>query len=230
MPQQLKYVAQLAMDNFYQSYKGDDDFWELSDFISMCGNTIASMYLNFYQQEYAMLRQDKKDEVVSFDAGWLLGQEVSVVKDKAGDLSADLDNPVMTFPYDRSSIGIQSVFITEPKSFDEIERISLSALWQLKYLPKVDKIFFYSNVAKDGKGNLGFINKGDCNIKKIRVLYVPSMTDGEAVVADGIISDAVLKTVVAMKQIAEGNVVDQTADGNGNKIMQTEIDKNTLVK
>jgi hypothetical protein len=232
MPQQLKYVAQLAMDNFFQQYKGENDFWELDDFISMCGNTISSMYLTFYQQEYSQLRQEKKDEVISFDAGWLLEQEVEVKKNGVG-LYALLEKPVMTFPYDKSSIGLQSIFITEPLSVDELERTSLAALWQLKYMPKTNRIFFYSDVAPTdcmSISKVGFVNKGSCNIKKIRVLYVPTMNDGDANVPDGIISDAVTKTVLAMKQIEQGTIIDQTENQNSNKIMQTEIDKAVLNK
>ena len=232
MPQQLKYVAQLCMDNYFQTYKGENDFWELDDFISMCGSTIAAMYLTFYTTEYNMLRQEKKDEVISFDSGWLLEQEVEVQKNGIG-LYATLNKPVMTFPYDKNSIGLQNIFITDPVSPDELERTSLGALWQLKYIPKTNRIFFYSDT---GSGScltiskIGIINKGNCNIKKIRVLYVPSMQDGDAIVADGIISDAISKTVLSMRQMANGNVIDQTADSNSNKIMQTEIDKNTLNK
>jgi len=232
MPQQLKYVGQLAEDLYYQNYKGEDDFWDLEDFITQVGNTIAGMYMQIYQQEYAMLRQERKDEVISFDAGWLLEQDVEVQKNGIGSY-AILSNPVMTFPYDKSSIGLQNIFIIEPLSTDEVERTSLSQLWQLKYIPKTNRIFFYSDVAATDCltiSKVGFINKGTCNIKKIRVLYVPTMNDENALVPDGLISDAIAKTVITMKQISNGNVVDQTADGNSNKILQTEINKTTLTK
>lgn len=220
------------MDNFYQSYKGENDFWELEDFISMCGNTIAATYLTFYQQEYSMLRQEKKDEVISFDAGWLLEQDAEV-KQNGVNFYALLNNPVMTFPYDKSSIGLQTIIPIEPASTDELERTSLASLWQLKYMPKTNRIFFYSDIStKDCLtiSKVGIINKGNCNIKKVRILYVPSMQDGLAPVPDGLISDAITKTVLSMKQIATGNVIDQTADSNSNKILQTELDKNTLSK
>lgn len=228
MPQQLKYIAQLAMDSYYKEYKSDTDFWEIGDFIAMVGNTVAGMYLSFYQQDYNMLRQEKKDEVVSFDSGWLLEQDIDVSK-VGKELVGYLDKAVMTFPYDRSSIGVQNVFITDPYSDDEVERTSISEKWQLKYIPKVNKMFFYPDVSKDGLGaKLIFINKGDCNVKKVKVLYVPTMNDGEAMVADGVISDAINKTITAMRQIEQGNIIDMTNNGNGNKIIQSEIDKNTL--
>lgn len=223
------------MDNFYQAYKGEDDFWDIEDFVSMTGNTIASMYQTYYQQQYAMLRQDKQPEVVTFDGGWLLEQEVDVQKEKTK-LYALLEKPVMTFPYDKSSVGIQNVFITDPYTEDELDRVSISSLYQLKYIPYTDKVFYYPDVSvrqdcdNEGIGKIGFVNKTGCNVKKVRVLYVPVMNDADAVVPDGVISDAVTKTVLAMRQMATGNVVDETADSNQNKILQTELDKNTLVK
>lgn len=225
MPQQLQYVAQLAMDNFYQQYKGENDFWELSDFISMVGNTVAGMYQDIYKQYYALIRQDKNPEVVCFDSGWLLSQELEVKKDNDGFLTATLTKPVMTFPYDRSSSGLQEIFIIEPFNTCQPERTSISALYQFKYLPKTNRVFFYQDMNK-----INFWSNIILNVKKIRVLYVPVMNDPEAPVADGIIADAITKTVSTLKQIAAGNVVDSTENQNSNKIMQTEIDKATLVK
>lgn len=225
MPQQLQYVAQLVQDEFYQQYKGENDFWELSDFITMTGNTVAGMYQQVYQQYYAMIRQEKNPEVVCFDSGWLLSQELEVKKDGDGFLTATLTKPVMTFPYDRSSSGLQEIFIIEPFNTCPLERTSISALYQFKYLPKTNRVFFYQDMNK-----INFWSNIILNVKKIRVLYVPVMNDPEAPVADGIIADAITKTVSTLKQIAAGNVVDSTENQNSNKIMQTEIDKATLVK
>lgn len=219
------------MDQFFQQYKGENDFFDLEDFISMCGNTVSALYLTYYQQQYAQLRQDRNMEGISFDAGWLLSQEVAV-ENKDGYLFATLEKSVMTFPYDNNSCGVQNVFIIEPFSNDELERTTISGLWQLKYIPKTNRIFFYSDVPATGCvtiSKLGFVNKGNCNIKKIRVLYVPSM-NSDANVPDGLIADAVIKTVLAMKQISTGSVIDETENQNSNKILQTEIDKNTLTK
>lgn len=218
------------MDNYYQNYKGEDDFWDIDDFIAMTGNTVSAMYLDYYKQTYAMLRQDKKQEIVAFDAGWLLSQEVCAETIK-GKTFAILEKPVMTFPFDNSSIGIQNVFITDPYCEDELERTTLSQLYQLKYLDDECIKFFYADVpAYDCKvvSKIGFAKAG--NVKKIKVYYVPSMNDGDAFVCDGMIADAISKTVLTMKQMETGVVVDETPSGNSNKILQSEIDNKTVVK
>lgn len=232
MPQTLKFVAQLAMDDYFQNYKGEADYWDIEDFVFRVGNTVSAMYWAYYQQEYAMLRQDKKEEVVTFDTGWLL-EQVATVTNTAGKLTAQLTYPIMTFPYDKSSVGIQNVFITNPQADYECERISLSTVWQTKYWPKTNRIAFYGDVGFINGcsvvSNLSFINKGSCNIKQVLVSYVPSMFDG-AIIPDGLITDAISKTVTTMKQMASGQLVQKLDDFNPNKIAQNEVDKTAFAK
>lgn len=237
MPKKLIDVAQLAMDNYYQTYKSQEDFFDLPDFVDMVGNAVSAIYLQFFREKYAMIRQDRNPELVSFDVGWLLEQELEVKKGNNDRLIATLKHPVMVFPYDTNSAGIQFVFVSEPYSDDEVERASMASLWQLKYIPKVNKIFFTPQVTvindcdAAGSGTLLIVNKSNCNVKKVRVLYVPVLgNDGEAFVPDGIIEDAVFKTVMGMKQMATGQVIDMTANGNPNKNLQSEIDKTTVIR
>ena len=223
MPKLLKYVAQESMDLYYQNYKADSvDFFELEDFIRLNGDVIAATYLSFYQQEYAMLRQEKKDDVVQFDIGWLDEQLLDVEKDSRG-LFATLKRSVMTFPYDRQGVGIQLVFIEEPASgISEVERTNLSQLWQLNYLPKTDKIFFLGDVNK-----IRFVNKGNCNIKKVRANTVPGVFP-EMSVPDGIVADSIPKTVMMARQLYGNQITKQTLDQNNNKTIESEVNHATI--
>lgn len=237
MAKKLIDVAQLAMDNYYQTYKSQEDFFDLPDFVDMVGNAVSAIYLQFFREKYAMIRQDRNPELVSFDVGWLSEQEVEVKKEKNERLVAKLKEPVMVFPYDTNSAGIQFVFVSEPYSDDEVERASMASLWQLKYIPKVNKMFFTPQVTIDsecdtkGNGSLIIVNKSNCNVHKVRVLYVPVLgNDGESFVPDGIVEEAVFKTVMGMKQMANGQIIDMTSNSNPNKILQSEIDKNTVTQ
>lgn len=221
MPTKLKYIAQNALDLFYQNYKSDIEFWTLDDAIDFTGQAAAAIYQNFYQQEYAMLRSEKKDDVVQFDIGWL-SEQILDVKKNDGDLSAIIKCKIMTFPYDRQQVGVQNVFVTDPRSTDEVERTSISAAYQLKFVPNTNKIFFYQDI-----GAMVLINKGQCNVNKIRVLYVPSM-HGESDIADGVIEPIITSTVNMMRQAADKKVIKKSLDRNQNEILQTEIDKTSL--
>ena len=218
MPKLLKYVAQDAMDLFYQQYKMDSDFWTLDDFISQVGDTIASIYNSYYQLQYKELKGEKKDEVVLFDAG-MLSNQVLKVKNIGGILAAKIEQPIMSFLYDQSTTGIQTVNIINPVGQDEVVRTTLQAKYQLQYLPVTNTIFFYND-----RDKIYFINKGNCNINEVNVYFVPSMYP-DAVIPDGIADLAIDTTVKKMMEYAGKTVIKETADQNHNKIMETEIDK-----
>jgi hypothetical protein len=221
MPKKLKHIAQEGMDLFYQNFKSDAEFWEISDVIALAGNAASAIYTEFYQQEYAMLRSEGKDDVVAFDTGWL-DEQILEIKQGDGFLIADFINPIMAFPYDRQSVGVQNVFIEDPLSIYELERTSISAIYQLKYVPITNKIWF----CKD-RDRLILINKGTCEVKKIKVLYVPSMNK-DANVPEGIAERVLTETFNLMRQAADKTVVKKSLDQNVNKVLETEIDKKAL--
>ncbi len=219
MPLLLKEISQSCMDQFYQEFKSDFQFWDLQDFIDNTGNTISGMYQQYYQAQYKDLRGERKDEVVTFDTG-MLAEQILEVENNNGVLSAKIVQPVMTFMYDQNFSGVQVVVDELNKT--ELERTTFTELWQLKYMPRTNRIFFYGDVNK-----INFVNKGDCNLKKVRVLYVPQMY-ADAVVADVLADDAVQQTVMQMRQLADKVVVKKTLDNNDNEIMQSEINKAAL--
>lgn len=217
MPKQLKYVAQETEDMFYQNYKADSDFFVKEDFVFYTGNTITGIYQAYYQEKYKELLSEKKDEVISFDIG-MLSEQVLEVSNDCGFLSAKLKYPIMTFMYDNRNTGLQNVFVTKPTgNYSELERTTNNELWQTKYLPVTNRIFFYLDLV-----NINFVNKGACNVNEVRLLYVPSMFP-EAMIPDAIIDQAIQKTILSMKTAADKNVIKETLDQNKNKVLETEL-------
>lgn len=217
MPTQLPIVALYAMDKFYQNYAGETDFFQIEDFVFHVGNVVAGMYQQVYKEQYAINRSDKNDEVVTFDVGWL-EEQILKVERKDGRLFAAFEKPIMSFSFDNNTTGIQEVF--DFSSDKEIQRIGISEIWKFKYLPVTDDIFFYGD-----KGGISFKSMGSCNINKVRVLVVPSVNN-EMSIPDGMIADAIDKTVMVMRNEYDKRVVKKTLDQNPNQLEQTEI--NTL--
>lgn len=215
----LKYIAQSCMDDFYQNYKSDFQFFDLDDFITNVGQTIAGIYQKYYELQYKDLRGERKDEIVTFDTGMLSSQPLEV-KEENGKLSAVITQPVMTFMYDQNNTGLQVV--QDAVNSVEIERTSVTELWQLNYMPKVNRVFFYGGIDK-----VHFVKSGDCNISKVNLLYIPAMHP-DAVVADTVADAAIQQTVLQMRQMAEKQIVKKSLDNNDNKILETEIDKKQL--
>lgn len=221
MGQPIDIVAQRTMDLFYGSYKSAVDYFDNDDFIYYCGSTVADLYRQEYMQRYAELRQEKSDSMVEFDPTWLNERELSVEL-KDGRYFAKLDFGFMSFPYDAQSTGIQSVISVFPNYGKELQRVTLNQVWQLKYIPNTDEIFFQPEKTK-----LNIFKYGAANTNKIKVFYVPAIGP-DMEIPDGLVELTINNTVGNVKQLLAGNVVKKSIDGNINRTMETEIDKSQL--
>jgi hypothetical protein len=220
MPRPLPIIAQKTMDVYYGSYKSSSQFFDLNDFISHCGTTLADIYQKEFKQKYAELRSEKSEDVVSFPADWLLEQKIKVQR-KDNETFAELDKPVMAFTYDNQVVGVQEVLPLKP-SDAKLERTTTTALWQKSHLPYTNRIFWYVQSTK-----IKFFNKGGCNINEINVLYIPSISN-DMLVPDGVEKLVVDTTVATMRELVQGTVVKKTIDGNQNAILETEVNKLAL--
>lgn len=223
----LKYIGQAAMDNFLQNYRTSSDFWTLDDFILRAATTIADYYQKVYDQQYAMLRNDKTDEIVAFPTE-ILSEQVLEVEKKDGEAFVTLLAPQMSFMGDNQTSGIQEVVSIKPRGV-QLERSNISEGWQNKLLPFTGRIFW----SVEGE-RIVFFKKGFCNIGLIKLYYVPAIMkrNGEllqdAIIADGVADMAINATVAKMKQLSTGTVVKESNDGNSNKTMESEINKEAV--
>lgn len=221
MSEPLSRVSQFAMDQFYQNFKSDTDFFDLPDFVFHCGATVT----DYYKQEWEKLRvenrQEKQDEIISFSIGALSEQDITI-DFKDGVLSAKIEKPYMTFPYDQWEVGLQMII---PKKGDDgiFKRSSLSEIWKFKHLVGDNKIYWYPT----SKTKIRFFKKNNCSVKEATLFYVPIVND-DMLVPDGIIRWVVDNTVMTMKQIKDGTIVKKSLDGNENVVLQTEMNKEAI--
>jgi hypothetical protein len=220
MSKQLNFIGQQALDLFYQNYKSDVDFFDVDDATSYAGNAVASIYQKLFDLKRAEIRAEKKDEIVTFDVGVLSQQILNVIK-SGNSYKAAFTSPIMSFFTDSNTSGIQEVIVTSPVGV-EVERTSISQLWQQKFMPATNVIFWYSDSI-----SINFIVKGNCNVNTVVVYYVPAVND-TMLVPDGIVEDAIKETLQLMMAAKNGVVIKKSIDGNQNKIMETEIDKSQL--
>lgn len=220
MAQILKNIAQAAMDIYYGDFATDSDFFTIEDFITYCANTTTDLYLQEYRIKYQELRQEKSDEVVGFSHEWL-ASEMLEFKSEDGELVAKMKKRVMSFPFDTQGVGLQDVVAITPKGVS-MERSNPTEFWQYKYLPTSNRVFW----RLDGD-TVRLYKNGSCTISKAKVYFVPTM-DKDTEVPDAIANYVITTTVMNMKQIQAGVVIDKSADGNQNKILQTEINKSSL--
>lgn len=215
----LEIVASHTQDAYLQTYRTTTDFFDIDDYIFHCAAAAATFYQQLYDKEYARMRADgQKDQVVAF-ANDFLSTQILKVEKKDGETFAMLTDQVFSFAYDQSNTGLQNVFCFVPRPVYELERSDIDELWQLQYLPKTNKIFW----ALDGDRIL-LVNKGGCNVKEIKVLYVPQVNadNPKTLLPDSIVKPVIDATVLSMKEYADKNVIKKTLDNQQNKTLQTE--------
>lgn len=222
MPVPIDIVASRAMDLYFANYRSPSDFFTEDDFVAHAAGVVGNLYTQEYKNKYAELRQERKEEVVSFDPA-ILNDQLLKVEKEGDDLFAKLDRPVMSFPFDEQGIGLQEVVAIRPLKGVKFERTTVSAQWQLDYVSSCGIVFYF--ILKD---RIRFINKSVANLTEVKIWYVPSITDPNFLVPDGIFEFVVTTTAATIKEIVKGNVVKESVDGNSNKLIQTEINPLSL--
>jgi hypothetical protein len=224
MAQSLGIVAQYAMDLYYNNYKEDSGFFELSDFVYHCGAESADYLRQEFKQKYDEMRSEKDDEVIDFSDDWLSYATINITNNN-GTLTATLPQPIFSLPYDSQNTGIQDITITKPaNSCVQLERTMGGAVWRLKYLPVTnDRIFWWLA----NSNQLQFYNPGINNIQQIVVEYVPSFSETSNI-PDGIVSFVITNAVSKMNELVKGKIIKKGLDNSQNKILETEIDRRQI--
>jgi hypothetical protein len=222
MGQKIAYIAQLCSDDFYQQYADGTSFFNLNDFILRASNVAADYYRQQWKLMYDEIRQERRDEVVGFEPS-VLSEQTIELKKEGTEWIGDIEKPAMSLPYDKQTSGISNVF--DVKTGKELERSNVNETWQYQYQPYTNRLFY-----RIDRNKIKIFTKGAANVQEVRVLYVPSITigDGEAELPDGMVNYVVMTTVSQMLQLSQGKIVKTSIDGNPNKIMESEINKESI--
>ncbi len=222
----VKYVAQTAQDDFEQNYAAGTSFFTLNDYIVRVGNAAADFYRNGWKQSYDEMRAEGKKEVVAFDPTTLSEQFVKVKKDnETGQWAGALEKQAMSLPFDQQTSGYQNVF--DAKTGEELERSNTNETWQYEYQPLNNRKFF-----RIDRSEIKVFTKWICNLRELRILYVPSITigDGDEELPDGIVGYCIATTVMYMRANADKKIIKKSLDGNQNEILETEMNPNAVPK
>lgn len=219
----MKLVAQQCMDDYEQNYASGVSFFTIDDYINRVGDVAADIYRQMWDVLRQEFRQEKRQEIPSFDPSTLSEQVIKLEKENGAQRwTGDISSPYMSLPYDEQTSGIQLVF--DEKTGKELERSNLNATWEFQYYPFTDRFFFSASKTK-----INVFTKGNCNIQSLRVLYVPSIgrDSGDAEVPDGIVALVKTGVVNRMRELA-GRPIKKALDGNQNEKFETEFNKKSL--
>ncbi len=215
MAESVRIVAQVALDMFYQDYKPARAFLRLEHFIFL---VIAAD---------GKLKKDEYDNLVALNLRKRMpNAPVILSSDNFITVTADIkdEKAILPFPIMSYSGADPSMSVSQVKpegNCGNIMPTSQAERWQAEAIKDVP---FWLPVC-DG---IEFINLGrNCNPKKVKVTYVPMLTD-KSVVQEGR-KWAILNMVnLYVKSAKEGVIIDMSNDGNSNVASQTEINKYLL--
>lgn len=216
MAEKIDMVAQVAMTSYYKGLRPSDGTLRLEHFIWLSIAADSKLKQDEYDRQIALRRQMRMynaDILMSADNYDTV--EVKVVNNKV-----KLPSCIMSFSGDNGTIGVNTV---EPsgKSCQPFIRVNPDEKWQVCDIK--DVVFWYP--VKDG---IEFINlKSICNPDKIKVTYIPQLTEKSVVQESR--KWLILNMVVSfIKGAIDGSIIDMSNDGNNNATNQTEINKYIL--
>lgn len=205
------------MDNYIRDFKPDDQFLDIGHFMFLCASADKKLKQMDYDKE-KMLRVRMR--LANVQIQMPSSSYESEIADVVGD-RVKLKHKVMFFSGDEFNIGVISVSpVGQCKDF---KRATLASKWIAK--KDGDNVYWYS----DSEG-VGLINKGICNPKKVEVVYIPEIaTDCEDANIQGSREyDILTMCMNFLKGTDAGTVIDMYNNGNNNKILQFEVDKNQM--
>lgn len=211
-------VGQQLMDLYYKQYKTNSDFFDLDDFIRFVGNAWAYLLVQEYKENYALMAKEGVIDVVGFSHDFIQEQVVDV-RQEGNTYFGRLKSPIMGFPYDQRTTGIQNVFPIGNQGCGEIIRASIDEQWMDCYLPRTSKRFWHLQT----RDKMIFTNIEQCNLKKVSVLYIPAPEDPNLIITEGKVGEVLSAAMLLMKG-EENKIIPSVNNQNKDRIIQTEAD------
>lgn len=217
----IKTIADLTMNLYFEDYANGAEFFDLYDFINYTSISYADLLGQEYITMYNQMRADADYNVIEFSHDWLKTEVVKRGKGEEG-WFAELSQPVMSFPFDKSDIGIQNIFPLASNFKFELIRSSISQAWQDEYLPLTCKVFW---------SLLGQTIYLSGSIKEpppqLRVVYIPAASPDLDIPASRQ-KMVIQNTIQLMREAARGYLVKETNNQNLNPLPVTEAARNLI--
>lgn len=216
MATSLKQAAARAMDLYYQDYAPRDAFFDVPDFKFH----FSVIYNEMFDADFQMFRKMNRQETgfgnVEITSQWLVKEPLKIQAEKIEPIfSATPSSCIFGFGYDAFAYSLDSVKPASPcgcklqkLSRDEVPYIDISTPTSLCYY------------WLDANNKISFLN----DVKEVFVSYIPSVdaANDNCVISDLIVAKVIKATLDIMFKSKNGNVVDDTNDGNPNGTLQNQ--------
>lgn len=217
----LNILASLVMDAFYQQYGKESDFFTLEDFEAYCN----VFYYQVLQEDFDKTKREmlqmgmlQPGEEPILNADWYTEKEFEV-KNEGDKFYIELPG-AFSFNKDVKYTGLKDIYTSS--ECGPLAKITYNEKNTLKWLPNSDKTIYYYPV-----GSKIVFERVWCGLKKVNVVYIPSLdadAEGcEIIIPSAYMAEIVTRTYNFMTSAKNGSVIDKTNNQNPNKVVQTEI-------
>ena len=224
MPLSLKELAELAQDLYYRDYPDRVDFFDLDDFMLHAAMYYSQSLNTIYQ---ATKRENKQQEGfanMENSAAWLIEETQTVARiEESDEYYTTPTQNIFSFNFDAFANGLSGVKSTgkgcNGKKY-ELIKISANEIRFLPLVPETGIVYYWV-----GPNNRIYFNK---NVNEVTIWYVPAVVgnNGDCLLSDSIAADVIKNTLMLMFGAKQGNIVQESNDGNKNLIEQQQTNPN----
>lgn len=222
----LKDVASAAEDLFYQDYAPRDKFFDTSDFALH----FAVIYADMLNEEFQDIRKRNKAEEgfanIEIPASWMITERLTLSLDAENNRhTAETAYPIFTFRWDSSQYALQGIH-SIGSHHCVYRKISLNERRFRQVLPEISKVLFFVNSEKQ------IVFWGGKDGAVVETQYIPEvdLDDDDCLIANGLASKVIDKTLQRMFGAKNGNVIDENNDSNKNAVLPQQINPTTTTK
>lgn len=219
MATRLREAATRAKDLYFQDYAPRDKFIDIGDFQFQ----IAVIYSQMLDALFQAMRRDNRREEgfsnIENSSAWLV-EEILPIKfnEELGKYYVKTSTNIFSFNFDGTGNSLQGVCGLKDKTH-RFRKISLNERRFLDVVPVISKVYYYLNNGNE------IVFRGDVKEdEKITVQYIPQVVgnDDDCLLSDSIVAEVIKQTLIVMFGAKNGNVIDESNDGNKNAVLQQQ--------
>lgn len=206
-------MAEMAEGLYYQDYATRDAFFDKRDFMDHC----AQYYSKALNELFQAKRVESKKEIgftdIEISPSWLIFEDAEM-KCESSRCIVTTQHDIFSFDFDNYVYALDSVFAPEV----ELRRINRTEANFLSLMPTIDRVLYW--VREKNKVEFTKHVKG-----KLTLGYIPVVVgnDHNSVLSDNIAADVIKAVLNLMFGAKQGNVVDETNDGNLNNVLPQQV-------
>lgn len=212
-------AAQQAMDAFYQDYAPRDAFFDLEDFKRRFALEYDNLLDDMFQKFRKMYRQEEGFSNVEISAAWLVKEKLEVQSDDTSPyFYVQPTSCIQSFSYDKFGYALDNMRAAANCNGGvpcKLQKISPEEANYLDISPTSSLVYYWL----EAENKIAITQP-----LPVHISYIPAVDpeNDKCILSGAIASTAIKNTLQLMFSAKNGNVVDESNDGNKNSTTQNQ--------